>query len=161
MKAKFVSHETKIFHQKENQQMTNNFQEGQAKNNETQNQGQVQEAKTVVNGKVVPLSQAQQMEQQAAQQATQTGIQAQHDNNTQAVQAGQVASGAQPMEDEALRIKQGNVQSGQMNQSQFGYENNGGTPDTTSVQEQLQQQAEQAQQEAKAKAAAKTTKKAD
>jgi len=104
------------------------------------------------------VSQAYAMEQQQAQQAQQTGIQAQHNNNTEAVQAGQVASGSQTIEDEALRIKQGNIQSGSQYQ---GTNATSSTQEMTEAQKQLQAQAQQAQQEAKAKAAAKTTKKAD
>jgi hypothetical protein len=123
--------------------MTNNFQENQA-----QNQTNVYEAKTVVNGKVVPVSQAQAAEQQAAQQAQQTGVQAHHSNNSEAVQAGQTAAGATNVnaEQEALRIKQANVQSGQSHMT-------GQANQTMSHQETLQQ--------TQAKATAKATKKVE
>ncbi len=49
------------------------------------------EPKTVVNGKVVSLKAAQAAEAYHSANATQTGIQEHHANNTEAVQAGQVA----------------------------------------------------------------------
>lgn len=81
---------------------------------------QAAEAKTVVNGKVVPLSQAQAAEAAFEAMNYQTGIQAHHDNSTEAVAAGQVAqesqqaSGNQQMNQQTgASIRQGNVQSGQ------------------------------------------------
>ena len=108
--------------------MTNENQANNQANNQI-NQEELQKAsefKTVVNGKIVPLKEAQMAEQRAAQQAEKkTGIQAHHDNNTQAVEAGQMASGTSMNQtQETLNVKQVNVQSGQahldqhMNQAQ-------------------------------------------
>lgn len=75
------------------------------------------ELKTVVNGKVVPLKQA--MAAEAAYNATvkQTGIQQAHNNSTESVQAGQVASqqttNAASQQAAQQTVKQVNVQSGQ------------------------------------------------
>jgi hypothetical protein len=73
------------------------------------------EAKTVVNGKMVPLQDALQAEQSLNQQAKQTGITEAHNNHTEAVQAGEVAQNAQGLQQnqEVQNIKQANVQSGQ------------------------------------------------
>lgn len=125
--------------------MTNENQANNQANNQI-NQEELQKAsefKTVVNGKVVTLKEAQMAEQRAAQQAEKkTGIQAQHDNNTQAVEAGQMASGTSMSQtQETLNMKQVNVQSGQAHLDQH-----------------MNQAQPQAQPQAKA---AKTTKKVD
>jgi hypothetical protein len=73
------------------------------------------EAKTVVNGKVVPVQDALQAEQSMNQQAKQTGVNESHNNNTEAVQAGATSQNAQGLQQnqEVQNIKQTNVQSGQ------------------------------------------------
>jgi hypothetical protein len=136
--------------------MTNeNFQA----NNQATSQAN-EEAKTVINGKVVSLSAAQAAEQQAALEAQQTGIQAHHDNSSEAVQAGQTASNPATKDTAAFNIRQANVQSGQSHldtnatqtqAAQVGYEGKGGTPELTSMNDT----------NAKLNAKAKTTKKAD
>lgn len=77
---------------------------------ENQNQ---HEAKTIVNGKLVSLSEAQQILKQASERAQQTGVQEHHSNHSEAVQAGQTATNAANVQAEQLNIKQGNLQSGQ------------------------------------------------
>ena len=73
------------------------------------------EAKTVVNGKTVPLQDALQAEQSLNQQAKQTGVTEAHNNHTEAVQAGEVAQNAQGLQQnqEVQAVKQSDVQSGQ------------------------------------------------
>lgn len=138
--------------------MTNENQaNNQANNQAFQEQLQKNsEIKTVVNGQVVPLKEAQMAEQRAAQQVgKKTGIQAHHDNNTEAVEAGQMASGTSMNQaKETLNVKQVNVQSGQAHLDQHMNQAQQGMTEQEHVQEQLQKQAQ-------AKAAAKTTKKVD
>jgi len=142
--------------------MTNEFQANN-KTNIQANQENLQkasEAKTVVNGKVVSVKDAQAAEQQARQAALRTGIQAHQDNNTDAVQAGQMASGASMNQaQETLNIKQVNVQSGQAHLDQQMNQAQQGMTEQEHIQQQLQKQAQQAQ--VQVKAAAKTTKKVD
>jgi hypothetical protein len=77
------------------------------------------EPKTVLNGKVVSLQQAQAAEAAFNQTQNQTGIQAHHDNSTEAVDAGAVAKNQTGREASAAQmynqqaIRQTNVQSGQ------------------------------------------------
>ena len=91
------------------------------------------EPKTVVNGKVVSLKAAQAAEAYFETSNTQTGIQAHHDNTTEAVPAGQIAQqGQQAMNQQQMnqatgaQVRQANVQSSQahlenaMNQTQTG-----------------------------------------
>ena len=59
-----------------------------------QNIAKSNEAKTLVNGQEVTLQEAKSAEESFNKQNTQTGIQAHHDNSTEAVQAGQVAQNA-------------------------------------------------------------------
>jgi hypothetical protein len=103
---------------KTNQQnVQTNVQGNQANNQEIQKMIQQQnEEKTVVNGKVVPLKQAQAMEEHFNKQNTQTGIQPHHDNSTESVPAGQVAGNYQQASQDQMQqqaIKQVNIQSGQ------------------------------------------------
>jgi hypothetical protein len=141
-----------------NQQQTNqaNVQgsaQGSAQGNQANNQ-QVQqmikqgtEAKTVVNGKVVPLKQVQVAEELFNQQNTQTGIQDHHNNQTEAVQSGQIAQqnvfgqnmqqalseAMTSMESAKSFMNQANVQSGQQHLESF--------------MQQAQQEIESAQQQ--------------
>jgi hypothetical protein len=94
-------------------------------NNSAQNQqiAQAAEAKTVMNGKTIPLKQAQAAEEAAAQQNTQTGIQAHHDNSSEAVQAGKMGSNQAAQETSQFQVKQVNVQSGQQDMQQFMNQN--------------------------------------
>lgn len=77
------------------------------------------ELKTVVNGKVVPLKDAQAAEASFNASVNQTGIQEAHNNATEPVQAGNVASqqgqSAQATSQNAAQanVRQANVQSGQ------------------------------------------------
>lgn len=101
------------------------------------------EAKTIVNGKVVSLKQAQAAEAAASVKATKTGIQETHNNQTEAVQSGQVAkqnqyqaSGQQQQQQQT--IKQGNVQSGQQaldQELQSIQQNNTGRIDSSQAQQ--------------------------
>jgi hypothetical protein len=89
-------------------------------NNHAQNE-QIQkaaEAKTVINGKTIPLKQAQAAEEAAAQQNTKTGIQQHHDNSSEAVQAGQMGSNQASQETSEFQVKQVNIQSGQQHMQQ-------------------------------------------
>jgi hypothetical protein len=100
--------------------MTNNQNQNQLNQHEQQIQQQ-NEAKTVINGQVVPLKSAQAAVEAADQQSTQTGIQAHHDNSSEAVQAGQTAQNSQAASSQAQQqqsIKQANVQSGQQHLNQ-------------------------------------------
>lgn len=85
----------------------------QESNNQMNQQAQeAAEPRTIINGKMVPLSQATKAMEMAEAAATQTGIQAHHDNTTEAVQAGQVAQQSQAQQQEAqVNIRQANVQS--------------------------------------------------
>ncbi|HSW76107.1 MAG TPA: hypothetical protein VLG50_03640 [Candidatus Saccharimonadales bacterium] len=78
------------------------------------------ERKTVVNGKVVPLKQAQAAEAAFNATVKQTGVQAHHANTTEAVQAGQVASQQTNAASQAAQqtVKQANVQSAQAHMEQ-------------------------------------------
>ena len=87
------SENAKMGMQNENLQQSQS--NGQNQSNQ-QNQGnQTSLERTIVNGKVVPLSEAQAMEEQFNKQNTSTGIQQHHDNSSEAVQAGQVAQNQQ------------------------------------------------------------------
>jgi hypothetical protein len=84
--------------------------------NENMNQQNVHpEAKTVVNGKIVKLEDALEAEKAMNQQNKQTGVTDIYNNDTEAVQAGEVAQNAQGLQQnqEEQTIKQTNVQSGQ------------------------------------------------
>lgn len=118
-----------------------------------QNQGnQASVERTIVNGKVVPLSEAQAMEEQFNKQNTSTGIQQHHDNSSEAVQAGQVAQNS-PQQQEPT-FKQANVQSGQSHLSQNG----GQGQSQAQLQKQEDHQTIQNSVDQKAKAKAKTKK---
>jgi len=105
------------------------------------------EAKTVINGQEVSLEQAQAAEQQAAMQNTQTGIQAHHDNSSEAVEAGKTATNAAK--------NHGNVQSGQSHLAQH-VQGAGAAAQGAAAQGAAAQNAAASQAAAKAK-----TKKAD
>ena len=130
-----------------NQASQQNVQSNQANNQQVQQMiQQSTEAKTVVNGKVVPLKQVQVAEELFNQQNTQTGIQDHHDNSTEAVQSGQVAQNLfgqnmqqalseamTSMESAKSLMNQANVQSGQSHLDSF--------------MQQAQEQIQQAQQQ--------------
>lgn len=136
------------------------------------------EAKTVLNGKVVSISQAQKAEAAYEQQNNQTGIQAHHDNSSESVQAGQVAKNSSLQQATQQTIRESEKQSGQqhleqaMNASggstqnnafvgsgmQQGYEGTA-TPATTASQMQAEEAAKTAQAAAEAKAKTARTKK--
>lgn len=89
-----------------------------AKNNQANNQANQQSnqdlQKTVVNGKVVSLKQAQQMQEQFEKQNNQTGIQAHHNNQSESVQAGETAQNSNLVNSQVeMNVKQTEVQSGQ------------------------------------------------
>jgi hypothetical protein len=115
--------------------------------NQKVNQANNQEGrKTIVNGKIVSLAQAQAAEAAFNSMETQTGIQAHHSNHTEAVQAGQVGkttNGAEAGASETYTIKQSNVQSAQAHMEQ--HMNQAGQS-----QEQAQQQQQQQQMQAEA-----------
>jgi hypothetical protein len=92
------------------------------------------EAKTVVGGKVVSLSAAQNAEAHAEANMKQTGIQAHHDNSSEPVQAGQVASqqgrttASSNQENMNKTVNPVNVQSGQEHLNQAMNASGGSTP---------------------------------
>ena len=123
--------------------------------NQSQKQSQGNQAsleRTIVNGKVVPLNEVQAMEEQFNKQNTSTGIQQHHDNSSEAVQAGQVAS--QQLQQQEPTIRQANLQSGQSYLSQ----NNGQAQSQAQLQKQEDHQTIQNSVDEKAKAKAKTKK---
>jgi hypothetical protein len=101
----------------ENVKMNVKNNQASSKANQQTNQQTSQELqKTVVNGKVVSLKQAQQIEEQFNQQGQQTGIQAHHNNDSESVPAGQVAQNqnmVQSHSEQQAVINQTNLQSGQ------------------------------------------------
>jgi hypothetical protein len=124
-------------------------------NNEQMNQQQLEEirknneAKTVVNGKEVPLKEALKAEELYNEQNTQTGITQAHDNSSEAVKAGGFAQNMQQQEmqqtqmqgQQVQKIKQSDVQSGQKEVEQL----------LGQAQQQVQQEEQQAQQQAQQK----------
>jgi hypothetical protein len=102
--------------QQQGQQMSE-----QQKQQELQNIRQNTEAKTVVNGKEVPLKEALKAEELFNEQNTQTGINQAHDNSSEAVKAGGFAQNMQQqgMQQNQMQgqqsqiVKQSDVQSGQ------------------------------------------------
>ena len=144
-----------------------NNQSNQANNQQVQQMiQQSTEAKTVVNGKVVPLKQVQVAEELFNQQNTQTGIQQHHDNSTEAVQSGQVAQqnvfgqnmqqalseAMTSMENAKSFMNQANVQSGQQHLESFMQQ---AQQEIQSAQQQIQRataqmQNQQAQQQSSA-----------
>ena len=84
------------------------------KQQELQKIQQNTEAKTVINGKEVPLKEALKAEELFNEQNTQTGINQAHDNSSEAVKAGGFAQNMQQQEAQGQQaVKQSNVQSGQ------------------------------------------------
>lgn len=142
----------------------------EAKNIQQNNQSNT-EAKTVMNGKVIPISQAQQEQMQAETNAAQSGIQTHHSNHSEAVQAGQVAKQSKSMKQATEKtIRESEVQSGQAANAsgsstsnyvgsgmQQGYEGTA-TPGTTAAQMQAEEAANTAQAAAEAKAKSKAKK---
>jgi hypothetical protein len=123
---------------------------------------QAAEPKTVVNGKVVALKEAQAAETAADQEIKKTGIRQAHDNSTEPVQAGMIAHDTQSQRLQALQqdqtvqaqqqaIRQADVQSGQnelekaMSKVAKGFQQQQG-----SYQQGMQQQQNMQQQEMKA-----------
>jgi hypothetical protein len=102
--------------QQQNQQMSE-----QQKQQELQKIRQNNEAKTVVNGKEVPLKESLKAEELYNEQNTQTGINQAHDNSSEAVKAGGFAQNMQQqgMQQNQMQgqqsqiVKQSDVQSGQ------------------------------------------------
>lgn len=137
------------------------------------------EPKTVVNGKVVSLAAAQAAEAYSEAQMNQTGIQDQHNNNTEAVAAGQIAQEQtqaarqqEQMNQSQQTIRQANVQSSQQHledamnnnsqSTQSGYEAGAAqmysqgnqTNQTNQSQSQTNQSSQQQSQQAAQSAAA-------
>ena len=110
------------------------------------------EAKTVVNGQEVSVQQAQAAEEAFNKQNNQTGIQAHHDNSSEAVQAGQTAQNAAAMNDSNAAVKKVNVQSGQQHLEQHLQS---GAQSQAQMNAQEDQQTMQQSIDAKAKARAK------
>lgn len=129
------------FKMNENQNQTQNTQKINQANSQAAQQA---EPKTVLNGKVVSLQQAQAMEEAFQQTVNKTGIQAHHDNSTEAVNAGDVAQSASTAEAGAAQqynqqaVRQTDVQSGQAHLQEFEGQ-------AQQMQQQTQQQAQQAQ----------------
>ena len=86
------------------------------------------EAKTVLNGQEVSVNAAQAAQEAFEAQNNQTGVQAHHDNSSEAVQAGQVAQNAagQNMQQQKAAVKQSDLQSGQQHLAQH-VQNAGGS----------------------------------
>jgi hypothetical protein len=123
-----------------NQQMSE-----QQKQQELQNIRQNTEAKTIVNGKEVPLKEALKAEELFNEQNTQTGITQAHDNSSEAVKAGGFAQNTQQgmqqsqmQGQQSQKIKQSDVQSGQKEIEKHLEE----------ARQQVQQEEQQAQQQA-------------
>jgi hypothetical protein len=107
------------------------------------------EPKTVLGGKVVPLKVAQAAESAFDESNRTTGIQKHHDNTTEAVPAGQIASrsqstaeSAEVQADQQPTIKQANMQSGQQGVQQHLEQ---AQVQMAKAQQQLEQQMQQAQ----------------
>lgn len=109
------------------------------------------EPKTVVNGKVVPLKQAQSAEAMFEGSVKQTGIQQAHNNSTEPVQSGQVAQNSQQnamakglsAENKAQNLQQlnvANVQSGQAELEQHMQNAQGGSTSNNMNQQQQMNQ---------------------
>jgi hypothetical protein len=127
--------------QQQGQQMSE-----QQKQQELQNIRQNTEAKTVVNGKEVPLKEALKAEELFNEQNTQTGINQAHDNSSEAVKAGGFAQNMQQqgMQQNQMQgqqsqiVKQSDVQSGQQELEKH----------LEQAKQQVQQEEQQAQQQA-------------
>jgi hypothetical protein len=101
----------------QNQQMSE-----QQKQQELQKIRENTEAKTVINGKEVPLKEAVKAEELFNEQNTQTGINQSHDNSSEAVKAGGFAQNMQQQgmqqsqmqgQQQSKIVKQSDIQSGQ------------------------------------------------
>jgi hypothetical protein len=181
-KAGFIAAENSQSAQMAKQQANQTANQG---NVQSTNQNQASEPMTIINGKAVPVSQANQAMEQAEAAQRQSGIQAHHDNSSEPVQAGQTAqqqtvqTQAQPTQ---VNVRPANVQSGgehlenHLNSGaaagSTGFQagaaemHNLGTSTTSAESQQManqqtQQSAEQAAQEQQSKARAARTKKAD
>lgn len=143
-------------------------------NQQNQNQAQNQkvdqavveaaEFKTVVNGKVVSINQAQAVLEAQEASVKQSGIQQAHDNSTEPVQAGQKAQGQRTASssDESARqaemyVKQVNVQSGQKELEQ--HMNQSGQQAQSEAQK-IQQEAQQSLQQSQSKESQQATQQA-
>ena len=117
------------------------------------------ELKTILNGKEVPLQEAQAAEEAFNQQNTQTGIQAHHDNSSEAVQVGQVGQNSAAMLNQeyakAQAVKQSEVQSGQSHLEQHSQN---AASMQSEAQKKLQEDQQAIQNAMDAKAKAKTKK---
>jgi hypothetical protein len=129
----------------QNQQMSE-----QQLQQELQNIRQNTEAKTVVNGKEVPLKEALKAEELFNEQNTQTGINQAHDNSSEAVKAGGFAQNTQQQgmqqsqmqgQQQSKLVKQSDVQSGQKEVEKH----------LEQAKQQVQQEEQQAQQQAQQK----------
>jgi SWI/SNF chromatin-remodeling complex subunit SWI1 len=142
--------------QKENEKMNENQATNQATNQASQkNQAAAKyaEAKTVINGQEVKVKEAQAAEEAFNKQNTQTGIQAHHDNSSEAVQAGQTAQNAATMNQQTnAAVKQVDVQSGQQHLEQHMQS---GAQSQAQMKAQEDHQTMQQSIDAKAKAKAK------
>lgn len=129
--------------------MNENF-KGQNQQNQANNQQidqaiiEAAEAKTVLNGKVVSINQAQAAQEAFEAANTKTGIQAHHSNQSEAVQAGQKAQGqttaattSEAAKQAEMKIKQANVQSGQAHLEQ--HINQGAQSENEKLQQEAQE----------------------
>ena len=129
--------------------MNENNQANLQANNQS-NQTQQAKVKTVINGQEVDVKAAQAAQEAFEKQNNQTGIQAHHDNSTEAVNAGEMAqqsmNQAQPTE--TIRpIKQADLQSGQQHLASHIQEAQQALQKVESeMQQQEQQRMQQAQQ---------------
>ncbi|MBT2728392.1 hypothetical protein J7E63_15795 [Bacillus sp. ISL-75] len=126
--------------------------------NQEPNQAAVEnsEFKTVVNGKVVSVNQAQAALEAQEAAVTKTGIQEAHSNHSEPVQAGQQGKTTASSNNETMKsetkIKQVNVQSGQSELET--HMNQAGQSEAQKMQAEAQQQVQQSAQAAQAKAKA-------
>lgn len=120
------------------------------KQQELQKIRQNTEAKTVVNGKEVPLKEALKAEELFNEQNTQTGITQAHDNSSEAVKAGGFAQNTQQAQQQQTQgqqskiVKQSDVQSGQKEIEKHLEQ---ARQQVLQEEQQAQQQAQQTQQQ--------------
>ena len=118
------------------------------------------EAKTVINGQEVSVHDACATQEAFEAQNNQTGVQAHHDNSSEAVQAGQIAqnSAMQRMQQnmQHTAVKQSDLQSGQSHLASHVQ-----SAPASQFQQATQQDHAAVQNAIDAKAKAKTAKKAD
>lgn len=137
-----------------------NEQQNQVQQNQTQqtnlqaNQQMAQqvkkasEPKTIVNGQEVTIIEAQAIEEEALMQNTQTGIQQQHDNSSEAVCAGQIAQNSDQLMQQYQQhsaVRPSELQSGQQHLAQHVQQ---AQQAVQQIEQQMQQEEQQRNQKA-------------